>query len=713
MMVVVPNEVAWARTGDGERAIFTIESRRVCPEITGMFSRVAIAGVLMVWISTGVDAAESARVSVVNAMILRPEDPWPRGRGHVVLGVPGSTEDFKGYHEPGGNFSPAFGSFGVSLWAVDGEGGRVAASDTIPLEQVTQSFYWPAQRIWPKRLEVPGIRTVAPYYETEWSVLGENRWQLRVSPRGTNALALVIRSVGPAGGALKTLHWFADHRLFVNDRWVVKFSYRPQGVEVVPPRSSSPVSEQVGELTWPEEEAWGYAKFTLAAQQEHWVTIEDAVIPPVNPLAFATLRPQLAIDVPDREFMDCLEAQVAHLMMGLVGRETRPGDPNHYPLNWLRDGAYVIVALARSGQVDVAAQLSQPFAENDFFGGFGAEADGPGLGLWALTEVAGMRRERKYDEWLWPHARRKAELIVEMLTATEEVRKGYAGPVVPRHAGKADLDLVSDPARDGLIMGRMDWHRPILYVNAVSYRGLLNAAELAARRGQAREAEKWREHAIRLRAAWAEAFGEVEENDRTYIAGLYPSWIVTDREAYAAKLAERRGRTHGADGMLAVRPLWTYFNLAEAHQWLALGRPEQVWNDLRWFWSNQTSPGLYTWWEGEGEENSFGRWEQIRGWVTPAHVTPHYWTSAEMLLLQLDMLACLDESGAVPVLRVGLGVLEDWLEKPMSVRGLPTRLGQVDWQWADNRMTVRLRGFKGQVELGPAFPADTVLRVRD
>lgn len=672
-----------------------------------------IAGWYLLAVSLPMVAAESARVSVVNAMILRAEDPWPRGQGHVVLGVPGSTEAFKGYHEPGGSFSPAFGSFGLSLWVLDGEGKRMAASDTLPLDQITQGFFWPTQRIWPKRLEVPGIRTKSSHYESEWSVLGENRWQLRVSPRGTNDLVLVLRSVGPAGAPIKTLHWFPDNRLFVNDRWVLRFSFRPQEVEVVPPPSGSPVNETVGQVTWPEEAGWGYAKFTLSAQQDHWVTIEDAVIPPANPLDFDTARPRVAIEVPDAEFQRCLEAQVAHLMMGLVGRETRPGEPNHYPLNWLRDGAYVIVALGRSGQLDVAAQLCQSFAENDFFGGFGAEADGPGLALWALTEVAGMRRDKKFDEWLWPHARRKAGLILEMLTATNELRKPYVGPVVPEYAGKTDLDLVGDPARDGLIMGRMDWHRPVLFVNAVSYRGLLNAAELAARLGQAREAENWRAQAHKIRAAWNRALGELEESDRTYICGLYPSWILTERDAYAARLLERRSRTHGADDQLLERPRWTFFNLAEAHQWLALGRPEQAWNDLRWFWSNQASPGLYSWWAGEGEENGFGRWEKVWGWVTPPHITPHYWTAAEMLLLQLDMLACLDESGVEPVLRVGLGLPESWLEQPMSVKGLPTRLGRVDWEWSDQRMNVRLRGFKGAVELGSAFPVDTVLRVRD
>ena len=63
----------------------------------------------------------SGRQRVLDEMMRRPEDPWPRGSGHVILAIPGSREIDKGYYEPGGSFSPAVGSFGISFWVLDGK----------------------------------------------------------------------------------------------------------------------------------------------------------------------------------------------------------------------------------------------------------------------------------------------------------------------------------------------------------------------------------------------------------------------------------------------------------------------------------------------------------------------------------------------------------------------------------------------------------------
>jgi hypothetical protein len=79
--------------------------------------------------TVGIDVMTVAQTPTARQQVLeaeeraRPTGPWPRGRRHVVLALPGSSEKAKGYHEPGGSFSSEFGSFGVSSWITDLQGG--------------------------------------------------------------------------------------------------------------------------------------------------------------------------------------------------------------------------------------------------------------------------------------------------------------------------------------------------------------------------------------------------------------------------------------------------------------------------------------------------------------------------------------------------------------------------------------------------------------
>ena len=217
------------------------------------------------------------------------------------------------------------------------------------------------------------------------------------------------------------------------------------------------------------------------------------------------------------------------------------------------------------------------------------------------------------------------------------------------------------------------------------------------------DAQRWRTAADRLHQAWLKA--PQWEEERTYISGLWPTWAAAGwRGSYRAHLERHSDPKRYLP--------WTYFSAAMAHQWLLLAQPERVWTNLEWFWREQTSPGLYTWWEGSREENTFHLWENIRGWVRPAHVTPHYWTAAEILALQVEMLAYVDESGNQPVLVIGEGVPRSWIGKPLRVGGLPTSLGVVDWSWNDGKMQVTIHGPRPKVRVGQAFGTGVPFEVR-
>ena len=651
----------------------------------------------------------SPRRRVLHEMERRPGDPWPRGDGHVVLAVPGTLEAEKAYHEPGGSFSPAPGTFGVSIWTTDAEGALLATSDALPLSEIRQRFVWPD----PKK--PPAIRTETAHFTALWSSAGPGRWSLdlHLPPAPGKRRFLSVRSVGPAGGPIEDLAWDGK-KLLVNDAWKITVDPAPREVSLGDERISGWTHARTDLIHWTGATGWGHARLELGGEEGgEWTVVLDAPGPSRAPdLAPGGVMSTLELDLPDPDFAACLDAQVAHLLMSVVGRQTRSSDPVNVPVPWQRSGSYIITALASAGRLDAARELARYLAENDFYGGFGAEADAPGLGIWAIGELSARLRDEEFDRWALPHVRRKAAWIARMLSATGPIRATVENPIVPRHARRQDLDLIAEPPVDGLIMGRMDFQRPGLYLNAVSRRGLLDAASLAERLGERGDAALWRARAEDLRKAWEKAFrpDDPKPNDRTFVTGLWPTGMAASaREPFRKGLDARWQSLRDERGGFRERPLWTYFELADAHQWLLLGKSDRVWDTLRWFWENQASPGLFTWWEDMTEGNAYGGWERIRGWVKPPGSQPHYWTAAQMLLLQLDMLALVDLTAPSPELVIGAGIPAVWLERSMSVRGVSTRLGRVAWIWDGREMRVTVAGPKCTVRLGPAFPKGTSL----
>lgn len=654
-----------------------------------------------------IEKYRSQRSQVVYQIKSRPADPWPRGEGHAVLASPGSREIDKAYHEPGGSFSPSVGSFGVSIWMADEHGNPKMTSDSIPLNEIKQQFSWSLKQ------DIPGILTKTMQYEAYWASSGPKAWTLNLKSL-TDAKTkpiIVIRSVGPAGGPILSMEWNGE-RLLINKRWIITIQPNSVRVNLGTENTKGWMTERSPIDQVQDRDGWVYARIEPTDINDFSLIIQDTAAsePIVGPKVTGT-RTSLALNLPDKRFALSLDAQVAHLMMGVVGTETRPGESTFYPFAWQRDGAYEVVALARSGQVQVAKELSTYIAENDFFGGFGSEADAPGLSIWALDEVAVRLNQLEFDQWLWPHIYRKAEFIIKMLTADQPIRQKTTGPIDLEYEHHPQIDLVAEPAQNGLIVGRMDWGRRLLFVNAVSYRGLLDAASLAERVGYPEDAKRWRKSAVQLKQAWETQLKSAElDDDRAYIASLWPTWIaVSQKELFLHYLQERWIKKRDAQGNFLQIPPWTYFDIAETHQWLLLDKPENVLKTLQWFWQHQSSPGLYTWWEGGNGLSK--HWESIRGWVNPRPVTPHYWTAAEMLLLQLDMLAYVDESVTEPTLVIGAGIPREWLSQPMTVTGIPLPGGQADWRWDGNKMNVQLRGAKYKVRLGSAFPASTLLEV--
>ena len=633
-----------------------------------------------------------------------PERPWPRSIGHVPLAVPGAPEGGTAYHEPGGDFSPQLPSFGVSLWLCDAAGVPVVVSQTVPLNEITQEFVPSGHPT------IPAIVTRTPYYQATWTRLDASRWELRFKNKTNHAPVIVIRSVGPAGGPVTSLNR-EEGQVTVNHRWSVTATPAPDRIAMGDENATGWMTAQSAATSWSGESGWGYARlqYAMTATQpgeEIRVVLSD-LRPPVDIEGHYKQAPKRArLALPDPRVQASMYAQITHLMMGLVDDETRPGDPAVFYRAWHRQGAYITAALARAGEPRVSRVLSQFLAMHDFAGGSGPEADAPGLAIWALTESAGYIADKVHDEWLWPHILRKARRIEDMLTTKVPIVESFRIPAPHdfKHLRQTRTALLAQPPREGLIVGRVGDEWPSQYVNAVSYRGLVAAAEFAEQLGKRQQATRWRTQAQGLLESWQRQPSNQIVEGRSSPVSL-------------RALAAPSSRRHQLK-----QPLTTYRptsdqatsagQLSYAHQALRQGKPEAVWTVLHRLWGEQASPGLYTWDAAlPGRDEVADGWQYARGWHNELAVTPDYETAALLLLLHQDMLAYPDDQAAEPTVVVGAGITTAWLSQPMAVSNLALPGGSITWQWDGHAMRVTLRGPARAVRLGAAFPADTSLTV--
>ena len=646
----------------------------------------------------------SQRELMTGMMERDPERPWPRSVGHIPLAKPGASEAEHAYHEPGGDFSPQTPSFGLSLWLCDAQGRPVLTSQTLPLQEIQQTF---APLSDP---DVPAIVTKTPYYEATWSRLDATRWELRFTNRSAYRPAIVVRSVGPAGGPVTVLEWNGEH-VEVNDRWTVQVTPAPAQVTLGDETRDGWMTAQSTDTTWKDGSGWGYARLMLhpplpSTVIEYRVLVSDLRIPIEMHHWYKHPSPQIHLDLPDSRFQASMDAQVAHLMMGLIAGETRPGDPTVFHRAWQRQGAYIVSALARSGGAHASRVLSQYLATHDFGGGAGPEADMPGLSIWALTESSAYTADRWHDQWLWPHIVRKAHRIEAMLEAQAPMVESFSipSPYDLQHGQAVRTATLANPSQDGLIVGRVGSEWPLVYVNAVSYRGLLAAADFAERLGKQRQAASWRARATTLQANWQR---RVENSGP-------PSGISTVR--FTLPSHSPIGHHDLAQLPPTLRPSAERQSMAAqlalAHGALRAGRPEEVWETLRRLWAAQASPGLYTWDRpAPTTEEVADAWQYARGWHDRDTVSPDYETAALLLLLQQDMLVYLEDRATEPAVVIGAGVPASWLAHQMSASGLALPGGSIAWHWDGEAMHVTLQGPSRTIRLGPAFPPQAELRI--
>ena len=439
---------------------------------------------------------------------LHPEWTWNRSDSHVFLGVPGSPDTFKTVIEPGNSFSPGFRSYGVSTWvSVDS---RLYTPEELDVDELS----WRYARGFLPILGcswAAGPLKVSSALFTDGEVGSRNvRTFLSCSVENCSALHvdavlyIAIRSFGPAGGPISELE-FDGRDVLVNGAVVLTFESTPDlccaigygetGKDIsVVLRDGHPARHEkaTDESGWASGAA-GFI-FNLGAGGRtttnltafvhsgdpmlNWLRRRRGLPPEVGDAALHEKlwaeRLPVALDLPDPRFVEAFQAQLVYMAITTVGCEPRIC-PVSYPLWWLRDGAYVIQALAKGGFMEWVERAVRAVASREPFGGFGAEGDGASQLIWLLSEHYLMSGDLGFLKDVYPHVERNAELLLRMRRSDRPIF-GATESRTPQMLLSPQADLICAPACDGLIVGRMDNHFPLFWVNGWAYFALTRAA---------------------------------------------------------------------------------------------------------------------------------------------------------------------------------------------------------------------------------------------
>ncbi|MBI2299873.1 MAG: hypothetical protein HYU66_13180 [Armatimonadetes bacterium] len=661
----------------------------------------------------------------------------PRADSHVVLSAEGSADVFKTFVEPGGSFSPGVGSYGVSVWVWLESEQHLVAPELLPRDAIRD-------RLLGGILPIVRSRWRAGAFEVDLRLGVEacpdehhpvDVLACRVTNRGRHLaeaiVLLVVRSLGPAGGPLRSIAWCPEIRGFlIHDIPQVLGSRTPLEAGCV---SLSEDGVSLSELlragqrprralaTDPDGWCGGSLAYHVALEaggewEAGWSFPVHPAARPAEPAAapsyllarerIETLADQwrerltrVRIDAPDARYSEAFHASLTHLVMAVDQGEPRIATVC-YPLFWTRDCVYILHAFDKAGLHDLARAGMRALCEHPWGGGFGPEADAPGQGLWCLHEHYRLTGDRDWLAGVYPHVRERAEWLLRMLHTSEPIRLP-ARNVLPRTRLHPEQGLVCEVASHGLIVGRMDGHRPLFWVNAWALAGLRAAAQAARELDREADAEPWTAAADALAAALRSEVVRFGQNERDVSCAVWPTGAREAQDPATVDAFVRWWREHrdGGGGEYVREPRWRYFEVAQAHNLLKLGRRDEALSTIEEFLRTQDAPGLYGWAEGDLTGDPTGDWRLIRGWWPTSNIVPHGWVAAEMLLLLRDLFVFEEGDHLV----IGGGLPRGWFGDGhvIGIEGAPTYLGRVSWRiepFAESR------GFTLTIRCEPAPP---------
>ncbi len=391
---------------------------------------------------------------------------------------------------------------------------------------------------------------------------------------------------------------------------------------------------------------------------------------------------RVAIDVPDGLVEDGVKASTAYLLLAIDEKGPHPGPLTHDAM-WVRDAAYIGLALLQLGHADVVrTYIPNILASQEADGRIppiqGANApwesnqwDAQGQVIFLATTYHRYTGQTDALRSWYPALRSAAEFIVELRATRGDSAEPTRGLLPP---SKSAEDL--GPA-----------HQHYYWDNFWAVVGLEEAAYAARELGKTEDAAWMEAEADTLRVAILESVEEVMGPEPAYVPGaveevessaaargtvpvLWPVRVLSPEEPLLARSFDvyyRRWIAPDGGGFRHRQgQFWPYGGLELAHAYLRLGRTDVLHEILGWTLSNQTLPGTFAWAEQVDPEN---------GGFSGGDM-PHAWAAASYATLVREMVVS-ENKGA---LELFTGVPDWWLEaeQTINLRECPTHFGVLD-----------------------------------
>jgi hypothetical protein len=406
---------------------------------------------------------------------------------------------------------------------------------------------------------------------------------------------------------------------------------------------------------------------------------EFALSPDTQQLAHGW-RDQLTkveLKLPDEPLRNAYYASLAYILINADRGMPHPG-PLAYDLFWYRDTAYILAALLRNGQFELARQVVAhlmaaqrpngefpPIFDLNYKRIGTREWDSQGQALFSLAEYVFFSGDTGIVRSCWPQLERGVAFL-------DSLQNGSKSGILPPSWSAEDL-------------GSGNWHH--YWDDFWAVTGLYHVALLAEKMGWPEKALRLREKAERLSEATRASYLEVLEKKkiswipngpedlrgssmaRGTSPGLWPGGALAANDPLVKQSFQYYWKTwiepyRGA--YLHHNGFWPYaFELGYCY--LRLDQPERAHTILNWHLAHQTFPGLYAWAEVLDTVN----------YRFQAGDMPHAWVAADYINLLRGLLV--DERGDTLVL--GAGIPREWLitGEAVGISGAFTRFGKMSF----------------------------------